>query len=37
MENLDVFKRQQGLQGHYTFLILLTLPSQLRQADVQGH
>lgn len=36
LENLDVFKRQQGLQGHYTFLILLTLPSQLRLADKRG-
>lgn len=35
LENLDVFKKQQRLQGHYTFLILLT--SQLRQADIKGH
>lgn len=29
-ENLDVFKRQRGLQGHHTFLIRLTLLSQFK-------
>lgn len=33
-ENLE---RQQQLQGHYTFLALVSLPSVPRQAETEGH
>lgn len=33
-ENLDVFKRQRGLQGHHTFLIRLTLRSQFKRDTI---